>query len=200
VKSKGTKSRLTKELTPSERKAFTVLMLRDLLDVLKKGKVIKDCFVVSSDEAVLSIARDLGAGTIREEKDLGVNAAVNQGIKDTESENIMVIPSDLPFLVQSDIRRLLSLKSSGLELVMAPSIGFDGTNALLFSRTRPVTLSYDSNSFWAHLGSAGSKGLSVGVYTGPGVMFDVDSSEDLLALARSRAKRRSVSFAKKVLR
>jgi 2-phospho-L-lactate guanylyltransferase len=200
VKSKGAKSRLTKELTPKGRKVFTVLMLRDLLDVLKKGKLIKDCFVVSPDEAVLSIARSLGAGTIREEKDLGVNAAVNKGIRDTESENIMVIPSDLPFLLQSDIRRLLSLKSSGLKVVMTPSIGFDGTNALLFSRKWPVTLSYDSNSFWAHLGSAAGTGLSVGIYTGPGVMFDVDSSVDFLALSRSRAERRSVSFAKKVLR
>jgi 2-phospho-L-lactate guanylyltransferase len=200
VKSKGVKSRLSRELTPSQRRDFTVLMLRDLLDVLKQAKLIKDCFVVSPDEKVLSIAGSSGAGTIREEKDMGVNAAVVQGIRGTDSENVMVIPSDLPFLIPLDIKRLLTLKSSGLKVVMTPSIGFDGTNALLFSRKWPVELSYDRNSFWAHLGSAGNARLSVGIYTGPGVMFDVDSSEDFRVLARSQVRRKSVSFAKKVLR
>jgi len=200
VKSKGAKSRLSKQLTPSERREFTVLMLKDLLDVFKRAKLVRDCFVVSPDDEVLSIGDRSGTGTIREEKDMGVNAAVVQGMNDTQSENVMVIPSDLPFLTPSDVKRLLLLKSSGLKVVMSPSIGFDGTNALLFSRKAPVVLSYDSNSFWAHLKSAGSARLSVGIYSGRGVMFDVDSPEDLRALAQSRVKRRSVAFAKKVLR
>jgi 2-phospho-L-lactate guanylyltransferase len=200
VKSRGGKSRLSKQLTHSERRLLTVLMLRDLLDVFKRAKLIKACLVVSPDEEVLSIAERSGAGTVREEKDMGVNAAVARGMRDTESENVMVIPSDLPFLVPSDVRRLLSLKSSGLSVVISPSMGFDGTNALLFSRKTPIHLSYDSDSFWAHLESAGGASLSVGIYSGPGVMFDVDSFEDFLALGRSKVKRRSVSFAKKALR
>src|SRR5689334_2552971 len=109
-------------------------MLKDLLDVFKESKLIEACSVVSPDEEVLSIAGHSGAGIIREERDRGVNAAVTRGMRDTKSENVMVIPSDLPFLVSSDVRRLLSLKSSGLKVVMSPSMGFDGTNALLFSR------------------------------------------------------------------
>jgi 2-phospho-L-lactate guanylyltransferase len=199
VKSRGAKSRLSKQLSYSQRRQLAVLMLKDLLDVFKRTNLIKACFVVSPDDEVLSIAETSGAGAVREERDRGVNAAVAQGMRDTESENVMVIPSDLPFLVSSDIRRLLSLKSSGLKVVMSPSMGFDGTNALLFSRKTPIPLSYDNNSFWAHLESAGSASLSVGIYSGPGVMFDVDSREDFLALGRARAKLRSVSFAKKVL-
>jgi 2-phospho-L-lactate guanylyltransferase len=200
VKSKGAKSRLSKELTPAQRNEFTILMLRDLLDVLKKARMIRDCYVVSPDNVVLLIASSSGAGTIREERDMGVNAAVAKGINQTESETVMVIPSDLPFLSPSDVRRLISMKSSGLKVVLTPSTGFDGTNALLFSRKQPVSLSYDSNSFWSHLESAGRAGLSVGIYSGEGAMFDVDSNGDFYALARSRVKRRSVSFAKKVLR
>lgn len=199
VKSKGAKSRLSKQLTHSERRQLTLLMLKDLLDVLKKAKLINTCFVVSPDDEVLSIAGHSGAGTIREERDRGVNAAVTRGIRDTESENVMVIPSDLPFLVSSDLRRLLSLKSSGLKVVLSPSMGFDGTNALLFSRKMPIPLSYDNDSFWAHLESAGGANLSVGIYSGPGVMFDVDSPKDLLALGRAKVRRKSVSFARKVL-
>jgi 2-phospho-L-lactate guanylyltransferase len=200
VKSREAKSRLSKELTSSERRELTVLMLKDLLDVFKRAKLIQDCFVVSPDEEVLSIGHRSGAGTIREEKDMGVNAAVAIGIGGTESENVLVVPSDLPFLMPSDIRRILSLKSAGLKVVMTPSMGFDGTNALIFPRKTPIVLSYDRNSFWAHLESAGSAKLSAGIYSGRGVMFDVDSPEDFLALARSRVKRRSVAFAKKVLR
>ena len=199
VKSRGAKSRLSPLLTYSERRQLAVLMIKDLLDVFKRAKLMQACFVVSPDDEVLSIAESSGAGTVREERDRGVNMAVAQGMKETESENVMVIPSDLPFLVPSDVRRLLSLKSSGLNVVLSPSMGFDGTNALLFSRKTPIPLSYDKNSFWAHLESAGSDALSVGIYSGPGVMFDVDSDEDFLALGRAKVKRRSVNFAKKVL-
>lgn len=174
-------------------------MLRDLIDVFKRAKLIKTCHVVSPDDEVLSIAQRSGAGTVREKRDRGVNAAVARGMKNTKSENVMVIPSDLPFLLSSDVRRLLSLKSAGLKVVISPSMSFDGTNALLFSRKTPMPLSYDNNSFWAHLESAGSASLSVGVYSGPGVMFDVDSPEDFIALGRAKVKRRSVAFAKKVL-
>jgi len=199
VKSRGAKSRLSKQLTHSERRQLTLLMLKDLLDVFERSKLNKVCFVVSPDEEVLSIAERSGAGTVREERDRGVNAAVARGMRETDSENVMVIPSDLPFLVSSDVRHLLSLKSSGLKAVMSPSMGFDGTNALLFSRKTPIPLSYDNNSFWAHLESAGSASFSVGIYSGPGVMFDVDSPEDFMALGRAKVRRRSVSFAKKVL-
>jgi 2-phospho-L-lactate guanylyltransferase len=199
VKSRGAKSRLSHQLTYSERRQLTLLMLKDLLAVFKMAELIKSCFVVSPDDEVLSIAQRSGAGAVREERDRGVNAAVARGMRDTDSEDVMVIPSDLPFLVSSDLRRLLSLKSSGLNVVMSPSMGFDGTNALLFSRKKPIPLSYDNNSFWAHLESAGSSSLSVGIYSGPGVMFDVDSPEDFLALGKAKVKRRSVSFAKKVL-
>jgi 2-phospho-L-lactate guanylyltransferase len=199
VKSRGAKSRLSKRLSYSERRQLTLLMLRDLLDVFKKARLIKACLVVSPDDEVLSIAERSGAGTVREASDRGVNAAVARGMRNTNSENVMVVPSDLPFLVPSDVLRLLTLKSSGLKIVMSPSMGFDGTNALLFSRKTPIQLSYDNNSFWAHLESAGGAGLSVGIYSGPGVMFDVDSQEDFLALGRAKVNRRSVSFAKKVL-
>ncbi len=199
VKSRGAKSRLSKLLTYSERRQLTLLMLKDLLDVFKRAKLIKACFVVSPDDEVLSIAERSGAGTVREERDRGVNAAVARGMKETESENVMVIPADLPFLLSSDVRRLLSLKSAGLKVVMSSSMGFDGTNALLFSRRTSIPLSYDNNSFWAHLGSAGIAKLSVAIYSGPGVMFDVDSPEDFIALGRAKVMRRSVSFAKKVL-
>ena len=199
VKSRDAKSRLSKQLNYSERRELTLLLLKDLLDVFKRSNLIRACFVVSPDDEVLTIAQRSGAGIIREERDRGVNAAVARGMRDTESEDVMVIPSDLPLLVSSDLHRLLSLKSCGLKVVISPSMGFDGTNALLFSRKTPIPLSYDNNSFWAHIESAGSARLSVGVYSGPGVMFDVDSLEDFMTLGRAKVKRRSVAFAKRVL-
>ncbi|MDA4120234.1 MAG: hypothetical protein OK436_06570, partial [Thaumarchaeota archaeon] len=85
VKSRGAKSRLSKQLTYSERRELTLLMLKDLLDVFKRSNLIKACFVVSPDDEVLSIAERSGAGRIREERDRGVNAAVARGMRDTDS-------------------------------------------------------------------------------------------------------------------
>jgi 2-phospho-L-lactate guanylyltransferase len=115
-----------------------------------------------------------------------------------ESRDVLVLPSDLPLLRASDIRKILTLKSKGLDVVLSPSQAFDGTNALLFPRGSPVRLSYDDNSFWAHLASAASHGLSVGVYAGTGVMFDVDSPEDLDALARTDINSKAAAFARRV--
>jgi 2-phospho-L-lactate guanylyltransferase (CobY/MobA/RfbA family) len=114
----------------------------------------------------------------------------------------MVAPSDLPLLRKSEIKTAVSYRSQGVDVVISPSRAFDGTNLLLFSKSRPIDLSYDKDSFWNHVQSSAAKGLRLAVYTGPGFIFDIDSPADLADLAdlaRTRANRGSVSLVRKVL-
>ena len=201
VKSSETKSRLAAVLSRKERREFTVLALSGVLGCIKDAGLIHSCHVISSDERFLGLAAQMGAGSIAEPRDEGVNAAVRRAVRELKGpETVLVLPSDLPLLKTSEIEHILSLKGGGLDVVVVPSRSFDGTNALVFSPRSGLPLRYDNNSFWNHLAGGARIGLSMGVSSETGLMFDVDSSGDLEVLARSRAGGAPVEFARRVRR
>jgi 2-phospho-L-lactate/phosphoenolpyruvate guanylyltransferase len=196
VKSSGPKSRLSEVLSLKERQELGALLLGGVLKALRQAGLLGVSHVISSDKSVLEYATGHGARAIPEPRDAGVNSAVIRGIKGAGfPDSVLVLPSDLPFIRGAEIRHLLTLKSLGFDAVLVPSSAFDGTNALLFAPSSGLTLSYDDNSFWNHLKAGARKGLSVGVSSGRRLMFDVDSAEDLRALARSRADTPLAAFA-----
>ncbi len=201
VKSAGRKSRLSGLLGKAEREEFARLLLADVLHALRGAGMLESCYVVSPDAEMLSLAAGCGAQNVTEPGDEGVNSAVARGLRAVRGpSSVLVLPSDLPLLEAPELRRLLGAGPPAVGAVIAPSRGFDGTNALLFSLASPLPLSYDDNSFWNHLAGAARRGLSVRVCTEPGLMFDVDSAEDFSALARSDSARPSARFARRVLR
>jgi 2-phospho-L-lactate guanylyltransferase len=200
VKSAGKKSRLSSVLNGREREEFGMLLLEEVLGTLRRAKLVRACVVVSSDADVLRSAAKLGALGVREDTDSGVNEAVAKGMAATSADEFLVLPSDLPLLTPSDIGDLLALRGAGLDVVISPSAAFDGTNALLFGRRPGFPLSYDRDSFWNHLGSAGALGLSTGVCCKEGLMVDIDSPTDFRLLADSSSSRPPAKFARKATR
>ena len=197
VKASETKSRLSSVLSRTERADLGSLLLSGVLGALGEAGLLAVTYVVSSDPNALRLASNSGAGVVRETKDEGVNSAVNAGVDATgRPARVLVLPSDLPLLRASEVRRTLSLGRL-LNIVIAPSVSFNGTNALLFSPRDGLLLSYDKDSFWNHVRASGRLGLSVGVSSEPGLIFDLDSPEDLRNLARSRAKTPLVAFARR---
>ena len=189
------KSRLSEVLDAGQRSRLTELMLADVLRVFGKAGLLSRCYVISSDIRALTLARGLGALAISEPRDEGVNAAVRAGVRTLgRSRDFMVVPSDLPLLAPYEVRAALTLKR-GFDCVISPSRSFDGTNMLVFSGRNSPALSYDSNSFWNHVNGTARKGLSLAVYCGEGVLFDVDTSEDLGLLSRARKRIPSAEFA-----
>ena len=201
VKSAGPKSRLSRALRDDERRRFASLLLGDLLGVLRSAGLLGATYVISSDKEALGLAESMGANGVSEPRDAGVNAAVARGMSSVRSADaFLVLPADLPLATPSQIRHLISLGSAGLSVVLTPSASFNGTNALLFSPSCGLELSYDDDSFWNHVKSAGEKGISCGVSPQRGLMFDVDTPRDLLALAGSKARGASAKFAREVSR
>ncbi len=175
-------------------------MLADVLEVFQRAGLLPRCYVVSSDLQVLAVVRRLGARTIAEPRDEGVNAAVRVGMRTLgRDRDFMIAPSDLPLLVPDEVKTALALKR-GFDCVISPSRSFDGTNLLVFSGKAAPALSYDSDSFWSHVGGAARKGLSLAVCCGEGVLFDVDTPEDLHTLARTRRRTSSAEFAREALK
>ena len=200
VKSTGTKSRLSQVLSEKERREFVALVLLELLGQLRKASLISKSRVISSDGRILGLASSEGALAIRETSDAGVNEAVLKGVKSSnESATFLVLPADLPLITSSHIRHLLRMGSAGHSVVLAPSLGFNGTNALIFSPRDGLELSYDRDSFWNHLRSAARCGISTGVCSTKEVMFDVDTPSDLRALASMKSTRPPVAFARRAL-
>lgn len=198
VKSSGRKSRLSGLLGRPEREEFARLLLVDVLRALKVARLLSSTWVVSPDESILGLASRAGSRTLKEPGDAGVNAAVFRGLGPIAGgSRALVLPADLPLLKGSEVRRFIEM-TKGLDVGIAPSKGFDGTNALLFSSR--LRLSYDHDSFWNHLSGAAREGLSVGVCTEPGLMFDVDTPEDMRMLARSGSDRPSAKFARRTTR
>ena len=199
-KATGAKSRLSPVLSTQSRRELAELMLLDVLDAFAAAGLLRRCFVVSSNGRALSLAEEAGATALEESSDRGVNSAVEWGMeKEAGAEEFMVVPSDLPLLRGSEIRDAYSFRAAGIDVVVSPSRRFDGTNLLLVSRSRPVSLSYDKNSFWNHIGAAAEAGRTLAVNSGMGFLFDVDTPADLVALASLRINRRSVAFARKAL-
>lgn len=200
VKSAG-KSRLSPVLSAAERRAVSLSMFRGMMGALAGAGVIGACRVVSSDNEVLSEAAALGARPVPEPSDRGVNAAVRAAMDATpEADEFLVLPSDLPLLTAADVSALLRLKADGPDVVLSPSLSFDGTNALLFPRVPGLSLSFDSDSYWNHLSAAAASGLSVGVCARKGIMFDVDSPDDLKALADAKVENESAELARAAAR
>lgn len=194
------KSRLSQVLNPNQRSRLAELMLAEVLGVFREAGLLSRCHVVSSDGKVLALARRLGALTIAERQDEGVNAAVDTGVRTLgKGRDFMVVPSDLPLLASDEVKTALALKR-GFDCVISPSRLFDGTNLLIFSGRDAPVLSYDSDSFWNHVRVAARKGLSLAVYCGEGVLFDVDTLKDLRALSHTGKRIPSVEFAKEALK
>jgi len=182
-----------------QRRRLTDLMLLEVLEAFREAGLLPRCYVVSSDRLALAFARRVGALAIEEPRDRGVNAAVLTGVRALGSiANFMVVPSDLPTLTAEEIKMAIDMKRT-FDCVLTPSHSLDGTNLLLFSQRAMPALSYDSDSFWSHICGAGRKALTLAIYCGVGIMFDVDTPEDLRTLSVSRRRTPSAVFAKEVL-
>ena len=200
MKSSGAKSRLSSVLPLREREELESLLLSGVLGALRKAALLPATHVVSSDPVILRLATRSGAGIVREAGDKGVNAAVEAGVSALGRPlKVLVLPCDLPLLRASQIRHIVSL-SELMQVVIAPSTSFNGTNALVFSPNMGLPLSYDDDSFWNHIRASSQRGLSVAVVSNPGLAFDLDSPEDLQKLAHVRARTPAGAFARRAFR
>jgi 2-phospho-L-lactate guanylyltransferase len=174
-------------------------MLLDVLGALGEAGLLSSSFVISSSRRTLGLAKRAGAKAIREASDTGVNSAIEKGLGDVPADDVMVVPSDLPLLTATEIKGALKLRSSGVDVVVVPSMDFDGTNLLLFPRSNPLPLSFDRDSFWNHLEAASRRGLKVAVFSARGIRYDVDTISHLRGLAKERTSGRAVALARKLV-
>ena len=180
------KSRLSALLSDAQRQTLSQAMLRDVLTQLRRAATVDRFGVVTSDQALLEIARSLGADAIDEEHPRGLNGAVAVGAEFCLQEGgttLLVLLSDLPLVTSEDIDLLLCEATDEPEVILVTCKEGEGTNALL--RTPPLVIPtrFGGPSLNAHQVQAREDNVVCRVIEAPHIEFDIDSVEDLKRFA-----------------
>jgi len=179
--SKG-KSRLSAILTVEQRILLNSTMLSRTIRILKAVKEIHHIVVVSRDSSALSIAHNFEVKTIQEEGVIDLNRALERAAivaKAYSANAVLVIPSDLPLLVPSDISSFLARQKGGMEMIIAPDRRKEGTNALYLSPPDLIEFKFGINSFKLHIEEAQRCGAQISIFDNFNFGLDIDISQDL---------------------
>ena len=198
----SSKLRLSRILGPKDRARLVITMLSDVLNTLCRSDFIEAVLVISRDEEVKRIASDFGALFLYEPRPGGLNVAIRKAVEEClklGAEGALIIHADVPLVHEGDLRAILR----GLdehEVVIAPSLNLEGTNALALTPPDVMPVSYGPGSFYRHLELALKRHLSILVYFSRSLALDVDKPGDLALLAASEAKERaSVMLARELV-
>lgn len=178
------KSRLAPLLTPQQRRALNVELLRRILQVLSRVELLDGVLVVSSDDSVLSLAEEGGAVGLREQE-AGLNQALAQAtdwVRGRGGSAVLILPVDLPLLQAEDVREILLIGKTEPVVVISPCRRNDGTNALLVRPPGLIEYSFGLGSFALHSRQAEQKGAALCVYRSPRLGLDLDLPEDVYLL------------------
>jgi 2-phospho-L-lactate/phosphoenolpyruvate guanylyltransferase len=179
------KSRLSRSLSPQDKKKLIIALLEDVLIAVEESQIFSRVLVVSPDPNVEKEA-NLSNGTFLHQEGQGLNAGVRQStlfaIRERAS-SVAVVLADIPMLEPRDLREIYSLGGAAQRVVLAPSLK-GGTNVMVQEPPNVIAPAYGRWSFSTHLRAAQKTGFAVYSVSNPRLSFDVDTLEDLIAIAR----------------
>ena len=178
------KQRLVSFLSPAERSDLARAMLRDVLEALARAR-LGSVLVVTREPEVEALATRHGAGTLREETNLGHTEAVARAQRAAftrGARRFLTIPGDVPCVTPGELRALAETPMETPGAVFVPSLSGFGTNAALLEPPDVMPLKFGEPSFDNHLVAARDAGLRPLVRRLPGLGLDIDDPEDLALL------------------
>lgn len=179
------KSRLAKVLSVEERTDLNRQLLANTLDTLKQIPEIDNVLVISRDPSALSLAREHGARTVREEGAPQLNDALSRATimaRSYSAGGVLVLPADLPQITTGDIYTLLAAAKEPPVVVIAPDHRHEGTNALLINPAGLIDYDFGPGSFEKHCELTRQAGATLNICELPSIAHDIDTPEDLIYL------------------
>jgi 2-phospho-L-lactate guanylyltransferase len=177
---RNAKQRLQGFLALEERETLARLLYQQTLAALCKAQGIHRVVVVTSDRGVAEHARGSGVAVFEEQEQLShsvsADAACVRAMK-LGATTAMLVPIDVPRVTPADFSKLAAAARPGL--VVVPSADGTGTNALVRTPPNVIESRFGPGSFRAHLDQARAKGAPAHVLRLPGLMFDIDTPEDV---------------------
>jgi 2-phospho-L-lactate/phosphoenolpyruvate guanylyltransferase len=180
------KQRLSGFLSAAQRETLAWILYKQTLAALCRANGIDRVAVVTSDSDVAEHARRSGTLVFDENEQLShsvsADAACLRAIK-LGATTVLLVPIDVPLVTPADFSQLAAAARPGL--IVVPSADGTGTNAL--ARTPPDVIEsrFGPGSCRAHLDQARSKSVHAEVLHLRGLMFDIDTPEDVAELLAS---------------
>ena len=176
------KSRLAGALSEKERTELNESLLQHTLKTLKSLKEVEQVLVVSRDPHALTVARQHGARTVRENGQPLLNTALMRATVVAQvyaTRGVLILPADLPLISEEDVLTLIERAVDPPVVVIAPDRHRKGTNALLLSPSGLIDYDFGENSFEKHCQLAKEAGARLEIVDLPTLGLDLDLPEDL---------------------
>jgi len=176
------KSRLAGALSEDERTELNRSLLQNTLKTLSELKEVEEVLVISRDPQALTIARNYGARTVREDGQPELNTALKRATVVAQvyaTGAVLILPADLPLVTGADVRTLIERAEEPPTVVIAPDRHGTGTNALLISPSGLIEYDFGENSFQRHCQRAKEAGARLEIVNLPTLGLDLDLPEDL---------------------
>ena len=189
----GAKQRLASVLTAAEREGLVLAMLRDVLQALANTPMLAGIVLASRDGAAADLAAEFGADVFPDTaSDLsGAVAQAGDYVAARGASGTLFVPGDVPLIQPADVVAVLD----GHERVtLVPDANDIGTNAAASSPPNAFEYLFDGKSFKPHIASAARAGIEARVVRRPAFGLDVDTVEELAAVARRAAGTRTGVF------
>ena len=176
------KTRLASAFAPAERRALAEAMFRDVLAASLRARAADHVAVVTSDAALLEIARSARALTIDEEFPRGLNAAValaTEALNSQGARSVCTVLSDIPLVTAEDIDAVFAAMPARRGVVLVPSRDFSGTNIICRSPADAVATRFGRMSLVRHLNDCRTTDLPATVLRLARPALDLDVVADL---------------------
>lgn len=176
------KSRLAGALSEDERTELNRTLLEHTLKTLSGLKELEEVLVISRDPQALTIARNHGARTVREDGQPELNTALKRATVIAQvyaTRGVLVLPADLPLITREDVLTLIQHADDPPVVVIAPDRHGKGTNALLMSPSGLIEYDFGEDSFQRHCERVRESGARLEIVDLPSLGLDLDVPEDL---------------------
>ena len=177
------KQRLSGFLTQAQREALARAMYEEMLATLCTVKGLERIVVVTSDASAAQRACDRGVQVFEEREQHGHSHSADaaaQRAMDLGATSVILLPIDVPLATRQEIESLIDAARPGV--IVVPSSDGTGTNALVRTPPNAIRSCFGPGSFHAHVDQARALGLPVTVMRPPGLLFDIDTPEDVAEL------------------
>lgn len=182
------KTRLAGAFAPGERRALAEAMFRDVLAAASGARAADHVAVVTSDPALLDLARSARALTIDEEFPRGLNAAValaTRALIAQGADTVCTVLSDIPLVTAEDIDAVFAAMPSRRGAVLVPSRDFSGTNMICRAPADVVATRFGRMSLVRHLNDCRTTDLPATVLRLARPALDLDVIADLAEFERA---------------
>jgi 2-phospho-L-lactate/phosphoenolpyruvate guanylyltransferase len=176
---RNAKQRLSGFLSIEDRETLARLLFRQTLAALCAAQGIDCVMVATSDEEVRDHARRAGVTVFEETEQLSHSVSADAAClraKEMGASTAMLVPIDVPTVTAEDFSHLAAARPG---LIVVPSADGTGTNALVRTPPDCIQSRFGPGSFRAHCDQAIANGLQLDVLRLPGLMFDIDTPEDV---------------------